>query len=200
MTIHKTHLLLAAVLASAAVAAVVGVSETDAPKAPAYAQVSAERGALAPHPVEGGAQALPPGHPPIGATDVAPGADPEGALPAGQSPGSAIEVPEVAKAEGDLGKTIAELFKARQTLAGKRVRVRAVVVKSTPDVMGKSFAHVRDGTGSESQQNHDLTVTTVEPLELGKTVLLEGVVATDRDLGYGYHYPIIVEEARLVVP
>lgn len=127
-------------------------------------------------------------------------ASPHGAAMPEQHPPSApagadVVVGQVEKADGPNGLTIAEVFAKKNGLAGKSIRVRGVVVKVTNGVMGKNFAHLRDGSGTEAQHDHDLTVTTNETLERGQTVLLEGKVTLDKDLGAGYQYDVLVEDA-----
>ncbi len=118
----------------------------------------------------------------------------QGASPAAD----AVAIGKVAKAKGELGHTVAEVFAKRGALAGKTIRVRAVVVKSVPGVMGKTFLHVRDGSGSEKTADHDLTVTTQAQPQVGDTLLFEGKLGTDVDLGAGYKYPAIVQDAQLI--
>jgi hypothetical protein len=109
---------------------------------------------------------------------------------------SGIDIGRVPPARG--GHRIAEMYAAKSALAGKTVRVRAVVVKSTPDVMGKTFAHVRDGSGTEANQDFDLTVTTQEKPQVRQSLLLEGRLEVNVDLGAGYKYPLILQDARVV--
>jgi hypothetical protein len=110
----------------------------------------------------------------------------------------AVAIGKVTKAKGELGHTVADIFAKRSALSGKTVRVRAVVVKSVPGVMGKTFVHVRDGSGSEKTADYDLTVTTQAQPQVGDTLLFEGKLATDVDLGAGYKYPAIVQDAQLI--
>lgn len=107
------------------------------------------------------------------------------------------EVGPVAKASGPGGITIEQLFKGKHRLKGAPVRVRGVVVKSSK-AMGKTFAHLRDGTGSEQRADHDLTVTVAEALAIGDEVTIEGNPTVDRDFGQGYRYDVIIEDATLV--
>ncbi len=123
------------------------------------------------------------------------GEQPHGTQPHGTSAGADIPIGNIEKAEGPNGVRIAELFAQKKSLAGKSARVRGVVVKATNGVMGKNFLHLRDGSGTEAQQNHDLTVTTNETLEKGQTVVLEGTVTLDKDLGAGYRYDVLLEDA-----
>ncbi len=138
-----------------------------------------------------------------------PAGGPGGAGPApagGEAPprpalGTAVEEPEVgvvAPAGGPNGHTIAQLHLRRGELSGKPVRVRGVVVRTVPGVLGRSFVHLRDGSGDAARGTHDLTITTVEQPEPGQTVLLEGTLTVDRDFGAGYRYPVLLEDARSV--
>jgi hypothetical protein len=103
---------------------------------------------------------------------------------------SGIEVP-------DGGKSVAALYAEKSVLAGKEVVVRGRVVKFTPGVMGKNWIHLRDGTGAEG--TNDLTVTTDDAAKMGDIILVRGVVSLDKDLGFGYKYEIIVENAKVTV-
>ncbi len=92
---------------------------------------------------------------------------------------------DVKKAEGPDGKTVAEIFSAKGALKGKDVAVRGKVVKYTPDVMGKNWIHLRDGSGSRDQKNDDITITTADTTALGEVVLVRGTLRLDIDLGSG---------------
>lgn len=111
-----------------------------------------------------------------------------------------MPVKKVAKAEGPLGRSVSEVYAQRTALRGKPVRVRGVVVKSVSGVLGRTFLHVRDGSGSTAQADNDLTITTTLQPKLGEEVLLEGKLTTDKDFGMGYTYPVLLEEAVAVSP
>lgn len=100
---------------------------------------------------------------------------------------------KVAKAEG--GKTVAEIWAAKEN--GKEVVVRGKVVKFLAGIMGKNWLHLRDGSGSKSTGDDDITVTTNETAVVGDVVIVRGKVAVDKDFGAGYRYPVIIEEAKL---
>lgn len=102
----------------------------------------------------------------------------------------------VPRAEGPKGRTIAELHAQRDALAGDTVRVRGVVTRAVAGVLGRTFVHLRDGSGDERQGTHDLTLTTTEVPSPGQTLLFEGRLELDRDFGSGYRYPVILEDAR----
>jgi hypothetical protein len=108
---------------------------------------------------------------------------------------SQIEVSGIKRAKD--GKTVAEIFAGRKDLAGEQVMVRGKVVKFLPQIMGKNWLHLQDGSGSEG--TNDLTVTTGTTVKVGDLVLVNGVVSIDRDFGYGYEYEVILEDARVTV-
>ena len=122
---------------------------------------------------------LPPGHPPMGV----------------ERSKSQIDVSGVEKAED--GKTVAEIFAGKEDLVGKQVLVRGRVVKFLPQIMGKNWLHLQDGSGSEG--TNDLTVTTTDIANVGDQVLVSGKVSVNRDFGYGYSYEVLLEDAEITV-
>ncbi|MCP3978521.1 MAG: nucleotide-binding protein [bacterium] len=102
---------------------------------------------------------------------------------------------DVTRAEGAAGKTISELYAEKDSLAGKTVTLRGKVVKYSPNIMGRNWIHLRDGTGNTKDGTDDVTVTSSATTAVGETVLVEGVVAVDKDFGAGYRYAVIVENA-----
>jgi hypothetical protein len=104
---------------------------------------------------------------------------------------------KVAKATGPDARTVAEIVGQRLELKDKSVTVRGKVVKFTPEVMGKNWIHLRDGSGSEAEHTNDVLVTSKDAVTVGDVVVAKGVVRTDVDLGHGYAYRVLVEEARL---
>jgi|GEM_PF-65556 hypothetical protein len=163
-------------------------------------------------------QKLPPGHPDIGAS-AAPGAlaDDSAALPSGHpdiggnaagnasphggmgdSAGeAALPMPRVARAAGSIGHVISELAANRQKLAGQRVRVRGQVTKVTPDIQGRAFFHLRDDNASKGPAT-DLVVTSVVAPTRGQVATFEGTLRADDDIGIGYKYPMLLEDAAVV--
>jgi hypothetical protein len=106
-----------------------------------------------------------------------------------------IEVDQIERVKD--GKKVAEIFAGKEDLAGKPVLVRGKVVKFLPQIMGKNWLHLRDGSGSEG--TNDLTVTTTTTVKVGDVVLVSGVVSVDRDFGYGYEYEVLLEDAKVTV-
>ena len=117
--------------------------------------------------------------------------------PSPAAPAAEVDLAGIAKADG--GKTIAEVFAEKDQLAGQPVVFRGKVVKTNPNIMGKNWLHVRDGSGAEGA--NDLTVTTggTTVPNVGDTVLVKGTVALNKDFGMGYQYDVIVEDAEVTV-
>ena len=104
---------------------------------------------------------------------------------------------KVAKATGANAQTIAEIVAKRNALKDKTVLVRGKVVKYTAGVLGKNWIHLRDGTGSAADSTDDILVTSKDETRIGDIVLVKGVVHTDVNLGSGYAYKVLIEEATL---
>jgi hypothetical protein len=112
---------------------------------------------------------------------------------------SAVDVGDVkvAKATGANARTVADIAMKRIELKDKTVVVRGKVVKFTPEVLGMNWIHLRDGSGSASDGTNDVLVTTKDEARIGDVVLVRGVVHIDRDLGSGYSYKVLIDNATL---
>lgn len=103
----------------------------------------------------------------------------------------------VPKAAGPDARTVGEVMSRPADLKDKPVTIRGRIVKFTPGILGKNWIHLRDGTGLAADNTHDLVVTTTDEAHKGDVVIVKGVVRTDRDLGAGYFYRVLVEDAKL---
>jgi hypothetical protein len=104
---------------------------------------------------------------------------------------------KVQKAKGANAQTVAGIVTGGASLKDKTVTVRGQVVKFTPQIMGRNWLHLRDGTGSSADGSNDVVVATTDVAHVGDIVLVKGTVRTDRDLGSGYSYKVLIEDARL---
>ena len=91
--------------------------------------------------------------------------------------------------------SIAELFADPSAYEGKTIRVKGEVAKFNSNIMERNWVHLQDGT--EFEGKYDLTVTSQEDFQVGQVVTIEGIVALNRDFGYGYNYEILLEKASL---
>jgi hypothetical protein len=117
----------------------------------------------------------------------------------GTSPGSKQAVPENKSVKVDPlkdGVTIAQLFENKNSYGSKTVKIRGEVIKFSPEIMGKNWVHLQDGTSSG--ENYDLTITTMDKVNVGDVVVFEGTIALEKDFGAGYAYALIMEDAKLI--
>ena len=115
-------------------------------------------------------------------------ASPHGSI---KSASAATAIEGINKVEG--GNTIAEIHAGKQKFNGKAIRVRGQVTKYNANVMGKNWLHIRDSSTLD-----DLTITTSSTSAVDAIVVVEGKLTLDKDFGYGYVYPLIVEDASLI--
>ncbi len=93
------------------------------------------------------------------------------------------------------GITISKLMADKAQYANKKVRIRGQVVKFNPEIMNKNWVHLQDGT--EASGEYDLVITTQDVVKPGDVVTFEGMIATNKDFGYGYKYDVIMEDAMI---
>jgi hypothetical protein len=104
---------------------------------------------------------------------------------------------QVPKATGANARTVAEVVTKAAQLKDQQVQVRGKVVKFSPQIMGKNWIHLRDGSGSASDNSNDVLVTTSAQAQVGDVLTVSGVVRVDKDFGAGYVYKVLIEEAKL---
>jgi len=105
-----------------------------------------------------------------------------------------FEVPVIEHEAGEI--SIGELYKNPSAFAGKSIKVRGSVVKFNGDIMNKNWIHIQDGTSSDGK--FDLTITSLEKVNVGEIAAFEGVIMLDKDFGAGYKYDVIMEDAKLL--
>jgi hypothetical protein len=101
---------------------------------------------------------------------------------------------KVAPAEG--GLTIAGLYAKKNSFDGKTVKIRGEVIKFSKEIMHKNWIHLQDGT--KDAGNYDLTVTTLDSVQVGDVVIFNGIISLNKDFGAGYTYEVIMEDAKLL--
>jgi hypothetical protein len=93
------------------------------------------------------------------------------------------------------GYSVEELHTKKADLDSKNIKVNAKVVKVSKNIMGKDWIHLQDGTGSAGT-NDIIATSKNSTVKVGDTVTAEGIVKTNVDLGYGYKFSIIIEQAK----
>ncbi|MEN8247293.1 MAG: hypothetical protein ABFS32_00045 [Bacteroidota bacterium] len=102
-------------------------------------------------------------------------------------PGIKIIVPEG-------GISISELLTNKNKYEGQSVKISGRVAKYNVGIMGKNWLHLQD----DQPEKNDITVTTNEITTIGKVLVIEGKVVLNKNLGSGYFYEIIIEEAKIL--
>jgi hypothetical protein len=140
-------------------------------------------------------------------TTVASEADPHAGLSGALPPGPAVDPhgPPVAAvtavtspAPGDIaplvgGLTVGEVMGSGESLAGQEVSLRARVMKVSPQILGKNWVTLQDGTGTAPDDH--LVAMTDEVVAPGDLVTVKGTVRNDVDIGAGYNYKVLLEDA-----
>ncbi len=92
--------------------------------------------------------------------------------------------------------TLNNLFINKDKMAGKTVILTGKVVKFMPEIMNKNWIHLQDGTSFNGL--NDITITTLAKVKVDEIVTLKGTIVLNKDLGSGYKYNILIEDAVLV--
>lgn len=93
------------------------------------------------------------------------------------------------------GMSIASLLKNPKTYEGKTVIVKGKITKYTSGVMGKNWVHIQDGTGYNGK--FEIVITTLAQLKDGEIATFEGLITLNKDLGYGYFFEVLMEDAKV---
>lgn len=89
-----------------------------------------------------------------------------------------------------------DLFLSKDISAGKTVLLTGKVVKFMPGIMNKNWIHLQDG--SSYKGTNDITITTLENVKVDEIITIKGTVVLNKDLGSGYKYDILIEDATVV--
>ena len=121
------------------------------------------------------------------------------ALSGGSSSAAAAFVDlKVKKSAAKNGYTVGEIFSKAADLDKKKITVRGQIVKVSPGIMGKNWFHIQDGTGDPAGKTHDLVATSSAMAKKGDIVSFEGVLAAKKDIGSGYKYAALLEDAVIL--
>jgi hypothetical protein len=132
-----------------------------------------------------------------GAQDPTPKTAPPHGSMHGAAPTPSVPVGRIEKSSAADGRTVAEVVANKGALKDKSVTVRGQVVKVSHGILGKNWLHLQDGSGSADKGTNDILVTTADDATVGQVVNASGTVRTDVDIGKGYKYAVLVEEAKL---
>jgi len=89
---------------------------------------------------------------------------------------------------------IADLVANPEKYSGKTIQISGQCVKVNPNIMGRNWIHLKDG----SKDEYDLVITSTVLIPEGHTVTMVGKVTLKKDFGSGYAYDILLEDGQLV--
>ncbi len=116
-----------------------------------------------------------------------------------ENPNTAKDAAKGKKAERNIMKEgsikIADIVANPEKYNGETVQISGECVKVNPNIMGRNWIHLKDG----SKDDYDFVVTSILQVQEGQVVTMKGTVMVDKDFGAGYKYDLIVEEG-VVVP
>lgn len=92
--------------------------------------------------------------------------------------------------------SIADLLKSPKDFEGKRIVIKGKVTKYTSGVMGKNWVHIQDGTDYKGK--FEIVITTDAELNVGDIAIFDGPISLNKDLGFGYFFEVLMENATLV--
>jgi len=93
--------------------------------------------------------------------------------------------------------TIKEVFEQKNDLSGKTIELKGKISKISPLIMERNWVHIEDGSGTETAKNNKIILRTTQAgVAVGDEVVAKGVLYVNKDFGYGYFYPVIVEDAE----
>jgi len=111
-------------------------------------------------------------------------------------PPRAPERPNLIIDQTNDGITIAELLANKNSYANKTVKLKGKVIKYNSNILGKNWLHLQDGTDNSGE--NDITITTDMVTKVGDTITVVGKITLDKDIGSGYFYKVIMEDAKII--
>lgn len=109
-------------------------------------------------------------------------------MPASVAAPAPGEIPALAD-----GKTIGDIVATPTALKDQQISLRARVIKVSESIMGKNWVTLQDGTGTEP--DNKLLATSAEVVAPGDLVIASGTIRNDIDIGSGYTYKVLLENA-----
>lgn len=101
---------------------------------------------------------------------------------------------EIPRAEN--GITIEEIYSKLDVLEGKKVVVRARVMKVNKNILGTNWITIQDGTGSAPEDM--LIALSSDIAGIADTITISGTIKTGINLGAGYKFKVVIDEASVI--
>jgi hypothetical protein len=104
---------------------------------------------------------------------------------------------KIDKASGPDAYTIEEIYNKKSSLDKKNVVVKGKVVKVSENIMNKNWIHIQDGSGTAGDGTNDIIATSADMASVGDIVTVSGTLVSDMDIGSGYKFDVIIEQAKI---
>lgn len=95
-------------------------------------------------------------------------------------------------------KNISELFAQSDRLNNKEILLKAKVMKVSRNILGKTWVTLQDGTGTVP--DNAIIAVTADDAQIGDILTVKGILKTNVNLGAGYQYKALIDEATLSKP
>ncbi len=96
---------------------------------------------------------------------------------------------------GEATKSVEAVNLEKAALKDQVVTIHGTVTKANNGIMKRNFVHIEDGSGEG--ETASLIITSQDTASAGDQVIVTGKVALDTDFGFGYLYPLLIEEATI---
>lgn len=94
------------------------------------------------------------------------------------------------------GTPVKDILANSKTFENKEILVRGKVIKVSKNILDRNWIRLRDGTSFNDKYN--LALSTQDSINVGDVITFKGKITLNKDLGHGYVYPILVEDAEVV--
>ena len=92
-------------------------------------------------------------------------------------------------------KTVEEIFSGREQLKDRPVTLRGKVIKVSRNILEKNWITLSDGTGTAPDDR--IVAVTTDLVALGDVATVTGTLKTNVNLGAGYKYKVLIDEAEI---
>ena len=83
-----------------------------------------------------------------------------------------------------------------ESFENEEIISRGQVVKINNNILERNWVHIKDGTTFKDKTQ--ITITTKDSVGLGDIVTFKGKLILNKDFGYGYVYPVLIENGELI--
>ena len=96
----------------------------------------------------------------------------------------------------DNGTSIEKLLSDAESFSNKEVIIKGKVVKVNRNILNRNWVHLKDGTTYNDKM--EITISTNDTVKKGDIITFKGLVTLNKDFGYGYVYPVLIEDGQVL--